>query len=107
MQLTKEQRVFVVTNFIKTGSIKQVQDSFEQRFPGRHPPSKPTIWKNVRKYQHEGTCLNLNKERSGRMRTIRTTENKGSSRNSTRFTAINSIDFGGFRTAHQLIDSLL
>ena len=75
MQLTKDQRVFVITNFIRTGSIKQVQDLFEQHFPDRHPPSKPAIWKNVRKYRKDGTCLNLNKGRSGRRKVIRTAEN--------------------------------
>ena len=34
-----------------------------------------TFWKNVQKYQTEGSSLNLNKDRSGRRRTECTQEN--------------------------------
>ena len=75
MQLTKDQGVFVVKTWISTGSIKQVQGLFAPSFPDRISPSKNAIWKNVRKYQQEGTSLNLNKGRSGRRKTARTEEN--------------------------------
>ena len=75
MQLTKEQRVFVVQTYNKIKSIKQVQVLFAERFPDRRSPSKPAIWKNVRKYQEEGTSLNLNRGRSGRRITVRTQGN--------------------------------
>ena len=38
MQLTKEQRVFVVINYLSTESLKQVQQTFEKRFPERASP---------------------------------------------------------------------
>ena len=60
MQLTKEQRVCAITNFIKTLNIEEAQDLFEQHFLDGHPPSKPAIWKNVREYKYEGICFNLN-----------------------------------------------
>lgn len=75
MQLTKDQRVFVVKTWISTRSIKQVQESFAHSFPDRISPSKNAIWKNVKKYQQEGTSLNLNKGRSGRRKTARAEEN--------------------------------
>ena len=59
MQLTKDQRVFVIKTWISTGSIKQVQESFAHSFPDRISPSKNAIWENVRKYQQEKTSLIL------------------------------------------------
>lgn len=75
MQLSKEQRIFVVESYLRTGSFKLVQQHFEQRFPERASPTKKTIWTNVKKFKTEGTTLNLNKERSGCRRTERTPEN--------------------------------
>ncbi|KAF2344937.1 Protein of unknown function DUF4817 [Trinorchestia longiramus] len=74
MQLTNEQRVFVVTTWISTRSIKRVQALFAQHFTGRRLPCKDTIWKNTNKYQQEGTSRNLNKGCSGRKRTARSEE---------------------------------
>ncbi|KAF2344201.1 Protein of unknown function DUF4817, partial [Trinorchestia longiramus] len=75
MQLTKEQRVFVVTIWISTKSIKRVEALFAQHFPGRRSSCKDTIWKNTYKYRREGTSRNLNNGRSGRKRTARSKEN--------------------------------
>ena len=46
-QLNNNQRVFVVERFFRTNSFKQVRDEFSLRFPGRRPPSKSTIQRNV------------------------------------------------------------
>ena len=75
MQLSKEQRVFVVTSYLRTGSFKLVQQDFEQRFPKRALTTKKTIWTNVNKFKTEGKTSNLNRERSGCRRTERTREN--------------------------------
>ncbi|KAF2366538.1 Protein of unknown function DUF4817 [Trinorchestia longiramus] len=75
MQLTKEQRIFIVVNFLDSNSIQHVQELFQECFPERNSPSKVTIWKNVRKYKTEGTSLNLNKGRSGRKSTERVPKN--------------------------------
>ncbi|KAF2347713.1 Protein of unknown function DUF4817 [Trinorchestia longiramus] len=75
MQLTKEQRIFIVVNALDSNSIHHVQELFQECFPERNSPSKVTIWKNVRKYKTEGTSLNLNKGRSGRRSTERAPEN--------------------------------
>ena len=63
MQLTVEQRVFVVTKYLETKSYNAVREAFTRQFPQRNAPTKKTIYKNVKKYQEKGTSLNLNKER--------------------------------------------
>lgn len=75
MQLTVEQRVFVVSKYYETKSYAAVKEAFPQRFPNRNAPSNKTIYKNVLKYQESGTSLNLNKGRSGRRVSVRTPEN--------------------------------
>ena len=75
VQLTTDQRVFVVTNFIRTQSVTEVQNAFRVTFPDRNPPLRNTILKNVRKYQNTGTSLNRNKGNSGRRRSARSEEN--------------------------------
>ena len=74
MQLTEQQRVFVVKNYFETKSFEIVQQRYEENFPERSS-TKKTIWKNVRKFNNEGTTMNLNKNRSGRKNTARTREN--------------------------------
>ena len=75
VQLTTEQRVFIVLHYTQTQSIAAVQNAFRPRFPDRNPPTKRTVMKNVRKYSEAGTSLNLNKGNSGRRRTTRSEEN--------------------------------
>ena len=75
MQLTTEQRVFLVHEYFRTRSLQDVANAFAERFPNRAPPAKSTIWKNIRKYLNEGTSLNLNQGRSGRLRTARIPQN--------------------------------
>jgi hypothetical protein len=75
VQLTTEQRVFVVTQFTLLQNVTAVQNAFRIRFPGRNSPVRNTILKNVRKYQNTGTSLNRNKSNSGRRRTVRNEAN--------------------------------
>ena len=75
MQLTTEQRIFVVTKYHETKSYNEVREAFARRFPNRNAPPKKTIYKNVLKYQQNGTSLNLNKGRSGRRVSVRTPDN--------------------------------
>ena len=77
MQMTVQQRTFLVTNYISNGSFHHVQELFEHKFPGRGSSSKSTIWRNVLKYQQHGTSHNLNQGRSGRNKAARTEENFG------------------------------
>ena len=51
MQLTTEQRVFVVKTFYKTSSYPKVKEVFYGRFLEKDPPTNGTIWKNVVKYK--------------------------------------------------------
>ena len=72
MQLTKEQRVFVVENYHQSQrSLATVKQRFQARFPNRNPPTSRTILLNVRKYSNHGTSINLNKGNSGRRVTVR------------------------------------
>ena len=66
MQLTCAQRIFVVINYLRTRSFNEVQQLFEQRFRDGISPTKITIWKNVEKYNTEGSSLNQNNDNSGR-----------------------------------------
>ncbi|KAF2365785.1 Protein of unknown function DUF4817 [Trinorchestia longiramus] len=74
MQLTKEQRTFIVKYF-QEKSFQQVIQSFQENFPERQSPTKMTIRRNVTRYRTERTSLNLNEGRSGRKRTGRSEEN--------------------------------
>ena len=75
VQLTKEQRVFIVLHYTQTANTAAVQNAFRARFPDRNPPHKTTILRNFEKYSIEGTSSNLNKGNSGRRRTARSAEN--------------------------------
>ena len=71
MQLTMEQRVFLVKSY----SFVEVQRLFALRFPNRNPLHKKNIWKNVQKYLNHGTSLNRNLSSCRRKRTGRSQEN--------------------------------
>ena len=75
VQLTVEQRVFIVQHLFKTESFEQVRHLFRERFPDREPPTTMTIWRNVKKYTTTGTSLNRNSVTSGRPRSGRSQEN--------------------------------
>ena len=74
VQLSSEQRVFLVETFFRTNSFKQVREQFLLRFPDRNAPSKSTIQRNVEKYRTYGTSLNMNKGNSGPPTRVRTPE---------------------------------
>ncbi|KAF2365588.1 Protein of unknown function DUF4817 [Trinorchestia longiramus] len=75
MQLTKEQRTFIVEKYFQAKIFQQVIQSFQEHFPERQSPTKMIIWRNVTRYKTEETSLDLNKGRSGRKRTRRSEEN--------------------------------
>ena len=71
---TTEQRTFIVRTFFQTNSVAEVQERFRIAFPDREPPVKNSIRYNVRKYDTNGTSLNLHKN-SGLRRTATSDEN--------------------------------
>jgi len=75
VQLTTEQRVFLVKTFHETRSLQATQNAFQDAFRERPSPAKKTIWANVKKYETHGTSLNRNKGHSGRHRTARSAAN--------------------------------
>ena len=75
MQLTVEQRTFLVEVFIRTNNMINVIDQFQERFPERDPPTTKTIKRTIEKFRDRGTVRNQNAGRSGRLRTVRVPEN--------------------------------
>ena len=75
VQLTVEQRIFVVTTYFSTGSYVEVRRLFQRKFPGRRPPTDMTIYRNVHKYSEHGTSLNRNSAAWGRPRSGYSAEN--------------------------------
>ena len=55
MQLTKKQRVFLVTAWMRYESYQGVSQEFTENFPERNVLNKATIWKNVKKNREEST----------------------------------------------------
>ena len=64
MQLTREQRVFIVLNYQETKNYEIVRRNFEQIFPERISPTKKTVRRTVQKFNEHGTTLNRNKGNS-------------------------------------------
>ena len=75
MQLTKQQRIFLFTQYSRNKSLQQIRQESELQFPEFAPPTNHTILKTCRKFQDKGIVLNLNKGNSGRIKTARTPEN--------------------------------
>lgn len=75
VHFSAEQRTFFVTRYLETKNWRNVIAEFGERFPDRNPPTKATIFKNVRKFKQNGTVINLHKERCGRHRTGRSVDN--------------------------------
>lgn len=75
MQLTQEQRVFIVEEYFRSNNIAVVLNGFVGRFPDRRRPTRRTITKLLEKFQTRGTVKNQNAGNSGRLRTARTPEN--------------------------------
>ena len=59
VQLTIEQRTFLVKNFFEAGSLKVTRKRFAKRFPERLPLALKTIWE--REFSAHDTTLNRNK----------------------------------------------
>ena len=75
VQLTIEQRAYLIKNFYETRSLQITCESFRERFPERQASALKTNWANVRKFEAHGTCLNRNKGNSGGRRTGRSERN--------------------------------
>ena len=75
MQLTKDQRIFILLKFKETKSCKQVRRTFIEKFPQRNSPTKKTVYRTVKKFNKHGSIVNRNKGNSGRKITQRTEDN--------------------------------
>ncbi|KAF2363746.1 Transposase Tc1-like [Trinorchestia longiramus] len=74
IQLTKEQRIFIVLEYETTKNCEQVKRVFNETFPERNSPDKKTVYCTVRKFSEHGSISNRYKGNSGR-KIIRRTEN--------------------------------
>ena len=72
VKLDSRQRVFAVKTYFETHSFNEVIRLFRERFPGRNPSARMTIWTNVKKYTDHARSLNRNRGNSGRRFTVRT-----------------------------------
>ena len=70
-QLNKEQRVFLLEEYLETKCIGEVKSAFEEE---RNVPSESTIWSNVEKYHVHGTRLNRNARNSGKPKSAKNVE---------------------------------
>lgn len=75
MQLSKEQRIFILHKFKETANVEHVRREFHLAYPQRDTPHRRTIHRTVEKFNEHGTILNRNKGNSGRRITERTQEN--------------------------------
>ena len=53
VQLTTEQRIFIVLQYNRNENTTEVQNAFRATFPDRHPPHKRTILKNQLREQSD------------------------------------------------------
>lgn len=74
MQSATESCVFLVKTYYKTNSYLEEKEAFHRKIPEKDPPKNRAHRKTLKNYQREGTILNINKERSGRGRTVRNEE---------------------------------
>ena len=65
----------LVTTDLRAGSLEAARNAFRARFAFREPPTKMTVWRNLKKYRETGTSHNRNKGISGRPKTARRIEN--------------------------------
>ena len=68
-------RVFIKNRYESTKKPAEVIRLFGIEYPDRPPLSTATIWKINKKFNENGTILNLNKGKSVRRRTGRSEEN--------------------------------
>ncbi|KAF2361849.1 Protein of unknown function DUF4817 [Trinorchestia longiramus] len=66
MQLTKDQRIFIVSEFKETKSCEQVRRASDEKFPERNSPNKKTVYRTVRTFYEHGSIVNRNKGNSKR-----------------------------------------
>ena len=73
-QLTIDQRRFIIEEMVRTNSVIGTLRNFKKSFNDT-APTKLTIRRTFMKWKSEGTVQNVNKGKSGRNFTKRTTEN--------------------------------
>ena len=75
MQLTKEQRMFIVRSFDTINNVTGVVRAYQEHFQERSVSRVTVVRRTIAKFCSHGTILNRNKGNSGRLVTKRTPEN--------------------------------
>nr|XP_020451198.1 uncharacterized protein LOC109957565 [Monopterus albus] len=63
MVFSLEQRIVIVEGYVRSGSIKETQEAFADRYSGTKPPAKRCIQSLVRKWHQTGSVGNMKKSR--------------------------------------------
>ena len=71
MQLTKEQRIFIVRSFDTINNVTGLVRAYQEHFQGKSV-SRVTVRRTIAKFCSHGIILNRNKGNSGRLVTKRT-----------------------------------
>ena len=69
-----EQSIYIAKSFTKRKAKTKFKPSSELCFQNVYQQIKPQFEKKIKKYERDGTSLNMNKGRSGRRITTRTRE---------------------------------
>ena len=71
VQLTTEQRIFIVLKYNRNHNTTEAQHAFRGRFPDRAPAHKATILRNVKKYSRDSTkAILAGQEQHDRSKTL-------------------------------------
>ena len=57
VQLTVEERVLLVTTYLRTASLAAARNLFRDRFADREPPTKMRVWRNVKNIEKQGQVI--------------------------------------------------
>ena len=66
---------WICLEYARVNNACEVRRRWAERWGDVPAPTKRIVMQTYRKFVHEGTCLNVNKGRSGRRRTARTAAN--------------------------------
>ena len=65
-QLSKDQRIWICLEFARSNNASEVIRRWINHWLSMRPPTVWTVTKSYQQFLNEGTCLDVNKGRSGR-----------------------------------------
>ena len=70
VQLTAEERVLLVTTYLRTGSLETARNAFRDRFADREPRTKMIVCRNVKNIEKQGQVITETKGYLGDLKNI-------------------------------------